>query len=151
MAASMDLLYMALNVTRIVEMRLKHALACRRPVDYSPQLQPAIATPGHGSFPSGHATEAFVCAFLLEALVRKARGIRSTRLDHPLALQLLRHAERIAVNRTVAGVHFPVDSVAGMVLGRSIAELIMQRCGSADGPLHTAALRWPQVRRRFRL
>jgi hypothetical protein len=45
------------------------------------------------------------------------------RLDakDPLSLQLDRQAHRIGINRIVAGVHFPVDLAAGMLLGKSIA------------------------------
>ena len=42
-------------------------------------------------------------------------------------------AERVAINRTVAGLHFPVDSVAGMVLGRTLAEFYIKRF-SGHGP-----------------
>ena len=37
------------------EMRMKHALAVPRPVEFSPQIMPMIQTPGHSSFPAGHA------------------------------------------------------------------------------------------------
>jgi hypothetical protein len=37
-------------------------------------------------------------------------------------------AARIAINRTVAGVHFPVDSLAGQFLGLGIAEYFVARC-----------------------
>lgn len=41
---------------------------------------------------------------------------------------LMRLASRIAVNRTVAGVHFPVDSAAGAVLGLTLAEFVHGQC-----------------------
>src|SRR5262249_24083680 len=39
-------------------------------------------------------------------------------------------AERIAVNRTVAGVHFPIDTWAGAVLGRTVGQLVLAHCGA---------------------
>ncbi|HXV94290.1 MAG TPA: hypothetical protein VD813_13380, partial [Pseudonocardia sp.] len=36
-------------------------------------------------------------------------------------------AARIAINRTVAGVHFPVDSAAGAVLGVTLGEYLVAR------------------------
>jgi hypothetical protein len=43
-------------------------------------------------------------------------------------------AERIAVNRTVAGVHYPIDSWAGAALGRIVGQVVLNRAG-AGGPL----------------
>jgi hypothetical protein len=40
----------------------------------------------------------------------------------------MRQASRIAINRTVAGVHFPVDSVAGAVLGLTLAKFLYALC-----------------------
>ena len=42
-------------------------------------------------------------------------------------------AARIAINRTVAGVHFPVDSMAGQLLGLSVAEYVIARCKPSGG------------------
>ena len=132
MPKTRQLLKLVLEVSIIIHMRIKHALACRRPVEFSPQIQPMIVTPGHGSLPSGHATEAFVVAFVMDALLRRARlpkeerqpaGFRFRR-DDPLTTQLMRIAERVATNRTVAGVHFPADSVAGMVLAQALVGLL---------------------------
>jgi len=41
---------------------------------------------------------------------------------------LMRQAARVAINRTVAGVHFPVDSVSGAILGLTLAEYVYNRC-----------------------
>ena len=56
----------------IVEMRFKHALACARPADLSPQVQPMLLTPRHGSLPSGHSTQAYVIARVLQELFEEA-------------------------------------------------------------------------------
>jgi membrane-associated phospholipid phosphatase len=125
---TIEFLEAALRFANWVEMRFKHALACRRPVDLSPQIQPMILTPGHSTLPSGHATEAFMVAYLLWRLLRAAQPAKALRWGE----QLMRQANRIAVNRTIAGVHFPIDSAAGQFLGLTLAEYIYQRCQGRD-------------------
>ena len=49
-----------------------------------------------------------------------------------LDVQLFRQAERIATNRVVAGVHFPIDSAAGCSLGLTLGEYFAQRCSGAE-------------------
>lgn len=102
------------------QMRVKHALALPRPVDFSPQIMPMIQTPGHSSFPAGHAVEAFAFAMVLAELTAEREKQLYPSVDpsyRPLRDQLMRVAARISVNRVVAGVHFPVDIAAGLVLG----------------------------------
>jgi len=98
-----------------VEMRIKHALAVPRPMEFSSQITPMIQTPGHGSFPAGHATESFMLATILSALMQ-AGDKRYDRWDE----QFARLAARISVNRVIAGVHFPIDLAAGLVLGLTV-------------------------------
>ena len=42
---------------------------CYRPVEYNAEVQPMITTPGHGSFPMGHATQAYAVAHVLKLLL----------------------------------------------------------------------------------
>jgi hypothetical protein len=116
-----ELLMLAQSFAVHAEMRLKHAFACPRPAQYSAQIQPMLTTPGHGSWPSGHSTEAFMTARVLQNLMNV------TQLSE-IDLQLQRLAARIAINRTVAGVHFPVDSAAGRLLGEALAGYFVYRC-----------------------
>lgn len=118
---TLEVIGLALSLAWQVEMRFKHAFACPRPAEYSPQVQPMITTPGHSSLPSGHATEAFTVARVLQSLMGAAQGSE-------LVSQLQRQAARIAINRTVAGLHFPVDSAAGRLLGHTLGSYFVHRC-----------------------
>ena len=129
---TMELINVMLQFCVYVEMRFKHALACWRPVEYSPTIQPMITTPGHGSFPSGHATQAHAVAQLLDRL----HNLKSTTVAGlPMVRdQLPRRSARIPPTGVVAGVHFPVDSMAGRMLGVALADFLVARC--TDGQYH---------------
>src|ERR1044071_8116934 len=86
---------------------------------------PMIPTPAHGSFPSAHATEAFAVAEVLRGFV-KHHKYHYTDFERRLAL-LSKLAERIAVNRTVAGVHYPIDTWAGAILGRAVGQIVLAK------------------------
>ncbi|MFN3146413.1 MAG: phosphatase PAP2 family protein [Paracoccaceae bacterium] len=87
-----------------------------RPLDFAPEVVPVIQTPAHSAFPSGHATESHALAETLGALY----GPRTGALIDPIA-------ERIALNRVVAGVHYPVDGDAGRTLGRLLGRIAVAR------------------------
>ena len=108
-----ELINIVLQFCVYVEMRFKHALACWRPVEYNAQVQPMITTPGHGSFPIGHATQAHAVASAeIAAEPRSDRTSGGTHLDQP------RRGE----------IHFPVDSMAGRMLGVALGEYFVGRC-----------------------
>jgi membrane-associated phospholipid phosphatase len=125
------LLLAAFGLAGHVEMRFKHGLACRRPNEFSPQIQPMIPTPEHGTLPSGHATEAFTLASVLWAVLRHSDN--TVYREPEWGDQIMRLASRIAINRTVAGVHFPVDSAAGCLLGLTLGHYFVARCTGARG------------------
>jgi len=116
-----------------VTIRVKHALACKRPDTMSAEIQPIIRTPAHGALPSGHSTEAFCAA---RVLLELAQG--TGHLPDRLEAMLMAQAARIAINRTVAGVHFPADSVAGAMLGLALGEYFINRAGGGTLQLGTA-------------
>ena len=123
---TLELLAAAIRLANYTEMRFKHALACLRPNQFSAQIQPIILTPGHGSFPSGHATETFISALVLLRLLEASATVPYG--DDQWAIQLMQLASRVAINRTVAGVHFPVDSAAGALLGLTLGQYFVNRC-----------------------
>lgn len=119
---TLELLNLALQCTYAVTMRFKLALSCPRPSELSAALMPCIEVPAHAALPAGHAAEAHVTATLLGALAGA---------DDPLRSGLRRVAHRIAENRVVAGLHYPIDNVSGRLLGDAFASYLLAACGQA--------------------
>lgn len=69
--------------------------------------------PGHASYPSGHAAQAYAVALLYQHMFEGAKT------------GLLDAAARVAENRVVAGVHFPSDSEAGRLLAEQFMKLML--------------------------
>lgn len=102
-----------------------------RPSQIAPDLTLAIKNPGHAAYPSGHATEAHMVAYLLGPLFP----------EHYDAL--LDYAYSIAHRREIAGVHYPSDSEAGKILARQIIDALLQNEDYAK--LYTKA--WEDVQK----
>jgi undecaprenyl-diphosphatase len=91
-----------------------------------PHVSHLIALPRSGSFPSGHAATSFACATVLAAAVPRWR----------FAFLVL--AAAVAYSRLYNGVHYPLDVVAGAVLGAlvgftALRLLATRRRGSRRG------------------
>ena len=110
--------------------QFKHVLAVPRPTDLSPAVQPCITTPGHGAMPSGHAISAFMALRMLKALLPNSRigGVDT------VGVSLDRTARRIAANRVVAGLHFPLDNCAGWCVAETAFEIVSMMAGHVTNP-----------------
>jgi hypothetical protein len=128
---TLELITVTLVLTAHVTMVAKHHLACRRPDRLGATVMPMLATPGHGTFPSAHAAEAFAIATVLEGLLGNGTVKGHYPRPEKLTSLLYKQAERIAVNRTVAGVHFPIDTWAGAALGEAVGQVILAKCKPA--------------------
>jgi len=129
--ATLHVLSAVHSVVISLSMQAKHHTWMPRPSEYAAQVQPIIPTPDHSSYPSGHATEAFALATVLHRLMTGQKlGQAMTEPDLPMVFRI---AHRIAVNRTVAGVHFPVDSAAGACLGAALGEAICDMAAAGHG------------------
>ena len=125
-------------VGMMVSMYFKRMFRRPRPVQVYPALMPLLLSPPHASFPNAHALQSFLMSRLLEKV----------RLDVKPQLDAL--AMRVAVNREIAGVHYPSDRVAsmGMIDGiMAIFDLLEKENpkGAYASILARAGLEWPDI------
>jgi undecaprenyl-diphosphatase len=78
-----------------------------------PHLDPLVHVPHSGSFPSGHAATSFACAATLAWFVPRR-----------VAVCLYVLAGLIAFSRVYVGVHYPLDVLAGALLGLGVARVL---------------------------
>ena len=129
---TIEWLIQALGLATACVLRLKHSLACPRPYTVNASIQPMILVPAHGSFPSGHATESACVATALLMLLSadgKGKDEEGQPTRHDDALRTVAH--RIANNRVVAGLHYPMDSLVGATLGETLARYLVARASGA--------------------
>jgi membrane-associated phospholipid phosphatase len=128
-----ELLGVGLRFAMMVAMQLKFIFDVQRPGEKSAAVQPMLLTPGYTAYPCGHATEASFVAELVPLLAGDPchPGAKSEHAgrSYGIASQLNRLAFRIAENRVVAGLHYPVDSIAGQVLGVMLARYVVWLTG----------------------
>jgi len=86
----------------------------RPPIAFT-SIDPLLALPHSSSFPSGHAATSFACA---TCFVWVSRSIR-------VRAFVLTLAAAIAYSRLYAGVHYPLDVLAGAALGVATALLLL--------------------------
>jgi PAP2 superfamily len=98
------------TVGAIVVMHYKNKFGRPRPSQLEPALRPLLDVPGHASYPSGHATQAYLVAQALTTVIR----------NHEIGRELYSIAEQVAVNREWAGLHYASDSAAGKQLAREL-------------------------------
>jgi hypothetical protein len=114
----------------VVIHQFKHAFRVVRPADRSSLIQPIINTPGHGSYPAGHALQCHLQKHVLDTMIGwTGAGERYGQLD--------RLAKRIAENRIVAGLHYETDNVEGAKLAKPVADYFCKKAAVAD-----SALKW---------
>ncbi|HEU0303969.1 MAG TPA: phosphatase PAP2 family protein [Gaiellaceae bacterium] len=103
----------AVVVADLASSGLKHAVGRARPEHALEGLDPLVTTPSSPAFPSGHAATSFAAAVVLSVALPR------------LAPAFLALAALVAYSRLYVGVHFPLDVLAGALVGAAVATALL--------------------------
>jgi len=121
--ATSRVLHAANVVGLFVAMYFKAHYKRPRPTQLCPALLPPIAVPGHAAYPSGHSTQAHLMALCMGEIFDGLPTAQKPQMQ-PMRDDLKVLADRIARNREIAGLHYPSDTAAGVVLANQVLALL---------------------------
>jgi undecaprenyl-diphosphatase len=104
--------------SNLITTLIKLAVGRGRPPAVVLDPEPLLEVPTTSSFPSGHAATSFACAYVFSRLAP-----RLTPAVYGLAVL-------IAFSRVYVGVHYPLDVLAGAVLGTLVAIALLKLLGA---------------------
>ena len=108
---------------------LKARINRTRANEVDPKLSTVVPVPWHKAYPSGHATQAFMTAFVMgEALPEKADAF-------------MHLAAEVALNREVGGLHYATDSEVGYMIAQQAWAAATPLCKPLRGILSRAPKR----------
>lgn len=84
-----------------------------RPYSLEPRLE-NLQTPNFPAYPSAHAANSYVAAFVYQELLPEHREL------------FLQNARDMAYSREILGVHFPSDSESGRAFARQLVDRLLQ-------------------------
>lgn len=108
------LMVSAFGIERSLYFILKKGCRRNRPPEALPNYKSVIVPGDQFSFPSGHTSAAFLMATLLSTMAPN------------IGIAFFLWAASVGASRVVLGVHFPTDTLAGAVLGITLAQATTQ-------------------------
>ena len=91
----------------------KYAYWVPRPTQVDPEIRLAIGLPNHPSYPSNHSCSSSAAARVLDAKFPDQGG------------RYLALAQEVAMSRIYGGIHYPIDTEAGLEIGRKVATKVL--------------------------
>ena len=84
-----------------------------RPTQVDPEIRLAIGLPNHPSYPSNHSCTSAAAARVLDAMFPDQGG------------RYLALAQEVAMSRIYGGIHYSIDTEAGLEIGRKVAAKVL--------------------------
>jgi len=121
---------LAVRIGQIVAAYYKKRFMRPRPSYVCPGLLPAFGPPAHASFPSGHSLQ----SWLLSKFLARVSPDYTDQLDWL--------ADRVALNRERAGVHYPSDTAGGKHIAYACMVMIDDYCDDIKDLFYKAKKEW---------